>query len=93
MRHRFNRDNFIFLGRLALEELSDLSIGLNSKVRRFNKSPRQVFIPVLPVALAFLLEIAHLLRPHAPAVRSSRDGVKSLHSTFAIACREIFQNN
>jgi len=70
VRHRFERHHTLGLGLLSLIEPVDRTTKPDGKVGCFDERPGQILIPVLGVALAFLLAVADLLTAHTPTVRS-----------------------
>ena len=59
--HRLGRHHAMGPGLLSLVEALDPGAEPQGKVRRFDKGPGQIFVPVLGVALAFFLSIADFL--------------------------------
>ncbi len=77
MSHDLTSHHHLCLGAFPVIELANLRLIANGKVRRFDEGPRQIFIPILGVALPLAFPIAQLGTAHASTVRGELPTVRN----------------
>src|SRR5689334_15359141 len=87
MRYGFGSHRPVLLGFLALIKRANTLVVPGGVMRRLDKRPRQIFIPVLAVAFAFFGEVGK-----SPAAHTTRIRSKLPHLGKALDCSGLIHD-